>query len=96
MYYRKMLNVKMVPKWCFDVDIDRLVDPRKWILKLDGEGSQYSSLALWPSGQSERGAGWSGASAPCQLQGCQISKYLTGYLYKFWLLCANKLVLNWT
>jgi len=23
----------MVPKWCFDVDINRSADPTKWILK---------------------------------------------------------------
>ncbi len=46
----------MAPKLCFDVDIDRSVDPTKWILKQDGEGAKtVSSLALWPSGHRERG-----------------------------------------
>ncbi len=35
----------MAPKWRFDVDIGRSVDPRKWILKEDGGGSQDSTLA---------------------------------------------------
>ncbi len=48
--------------------------------KIRGGGSQdSSSLVLQPSGPSERGVGRFGASAPCQLQGCQMSKYPTGY-----------------
>jgi hypothetical protein len=35
-----MFNIE----WCFDVDINRSVDPRKWILKLEWGGSQDSSL----------------------------------------------------
>ncbi len=64
-----------MPKWHFNVDIDRSVDQRKWILKEDGEGSQDSNLTLWPSDQSERGVGRFGASAPCQSQGCWMSGY---------------------
>ncbi len=58
-----MFNIKLVPKWFFGVDINRSVDPTEWIL----EGDHDSSLALRPSGQSERGEGRFGASAPCQL-----------------------------
>ncbi len=41
-----------------------------------GEGAK---TALQPSGQRKRGVGRFGAGAPCQLQGCQISKYPTEY-----------------
>jgi hypothetical protein len=34
----------MVPRWHFDIDINRSANPRKWILKQDGGGSQDSSL----------------------------------------------------
>jgi hypothetical protein len=52
-----MFNIKLVPKWFFGVDINRSVDPTEWIL----EGDHDSSLALRPSGQSERGEGSFGA-----------------------------------
>jgi hypothetical protein len=69
----------MIQKWCFDVEIDisgsKKVNPKiRW-----GRESQDSSLALKPSGPSKSGVGRFGASAPRQLQGCQMSKHPTGY-----------------
>ncbi len=66
--------------------MQRLVD--QWIHEEDpkirqGEGRQDSSLALQTSGQSARGVGRSGASAPQKLLGCQMSKYPTGYNNSF-------------
>jgi len=81
----EVISLKMAPKWWFDVDTNRSVDSTKWILKYYGGGSQDSSLASWPSGQSKRGVSRLGASAPCQSSVCQMSKYPTGYdRKKFW------------
>ncbi len=65
-------------KWCFDVDINSSVDPTEWILKYYEGGNHDSSLASLPSGQSKRGVGRLGTSAPCQSWVCQMSKYPTG------------------
>ncbi len=37
----------------------------------------FPAWALQPRGQYERGVGRFGAAAPCQLPGCQMSKYPT-------------------
>jgi hypothetical protein len=48
-----VFNLKMAPKWQFDVDINGSADPTKWILKYERGGSQ------------ERGVGIFGESVLC-------------------------------
>ncbi len=43
----------------------------------------------------ERGVGIFGASALCQSQGCQMSKYPTGCCYHVWYLDRKSSVINW-
>ncbi len=66
----------MAPKWRFDVDISRSKDQRKWILKYDGGGSQDNRIEPYDQVVKVR-EGWVDLE-PCQLQGCQMSKYLAG------------------
>ncbi len=62
----------MVPKWRFDVDINRSVDPRKWILKEDGGGSQDSSLEPYDQAVKVR-EGWVDLE-PIVLVNCRVAK----------------------
>jgi hypothetical protein len=49
---------KLVPKWCFDVDIDRTVDPRKWTTKNKmGEGAKTVVLSLMTKWSKWEGGG---------------------------------------
>jgi len=62
----------MVPRWHFDIDINRSANRRKWILKQDGGGSQDSSLE--PYGQVfKESEGWVDLE-PVLLVNCRVAK----------------------
>jgi len=50
-----IFNIKMAPKWRFDVDSNRSMNLTKWILREYRGRSQDSSLTLRPSGQKREG-----------------------------------------
>ncbi len=67
-------NIKLAPKWHL-WDIDRTMDPK---IRQGEEPRHQSGLVTKQS--KEKGVSRFIVSAPCQSQGCQMSKYPTGHL----------------